>query len=190
MPTEERRQALIDATLRAIREHHCSPSTRQIAQAAGVAEGTIFRVFASKEELLDAAVAAAFDPGPIEEALAEISMELPLRDRLVSVVHLLQRRFSDVFELMGALGMSAPPSEHVNNSRTPERHAILSEQFIDLIRPDADQLRCSPEQAMTYLRLFSFSGSHPKITHGEVLTAEQIVDTILYGVVVDPGGRP
>ena len=48
---DDRRAALIEATLPLLREHGTAVSTRQIADAAGVAEGTIFRVFPDKNSL-------------------------------------------------------------------------------------------------------------------------------------------
>nr|WP_284286883.1 helix-turn-helix domain-containing protein [Angustibacter aerolatus] len=47
---DERRRHLVDATLPLLVQHGRAVSTRQIARAAGVAEGTIFRVFDSKDE--------------------------------------------------------------------------------------------------------------------------------------------
>ena len=55
MAPDERRAALVDVTLQLLREHGRGVTTRQIAEAAGVAEGTIFRVVDSKEQLVDAA---------------------------------------------------------------------------------------------------------------------------------------
>jgi AcrR family transcriptional regulator len=182
---EERRQTLVDATLRAIHEHRCVPSTRQIAQAAGVAEGTIFRAFGTKEELVDAAVAEAFDPGPFEERIAQIDPALPLRERVVALATCLQDRFRDVFELMEALRMTSPPTEHHSVKAQSERHRELSEQLVDLVRPDAAALRVSPKDLVTYVRLLTFSGSHPAISHGNPLTPEEIASVLLDGVLID-----
>ncbi len=80
MSPEERRSRLIDVTLDLLREHGRAVTTRQIAEAAGVAEGTIFRVVESKEELVEAAIARAFEPGRADDRIEEIDPELPLRD--------------------------------------------------------------------------------------------------------------
>lgn len=110
LPAEERRVRLVDAARDLITSRGTVPTTREIAEAAGVAEGTIFRVFATKDDLVDAVAASAFCPAMFRRGLSAVDIELPLRERLVALVTLLQHRFVDVFGLMAALGLTAPPA--------------------------------------------------------------------------------
>ena len=206
LPPAERRAALVDSARRLITSRGTVPSTKDIAEAAGIAEGTIFRVFATKEDLLDAVVAEAFCPTVFRRGLDELDVSLPLRPRLIALVTLLQHRFIDVFEIMGALGLTAPPPSlaGLHAHCTPEdghveavgsgddspghtgggpdeaaRTAYLAARFV---APDADRLRCTPEQVITYLRLLTFSGSHRQLLGAELLVPEDIVDVVLSGV--------
>ncbi len=79
---EERRAALIAATIPLLHEHGLDVSTRQIAAAAGVAEGTIFGVFESKNSLVVCSVVKALDPQPTIDAVEAIDRSAPLRERL------------------------------------------------------------------------------------------------------------
>ena len=110
MSPDERRADLTDVTLRLLRVHGRDVTTRQIAEAAGIAEGTVFRAFASKEELLDAAISRAFEPGDLVTRLEEIDRDLPLRERLVTLVAIMQQRFRATFGLMQKMGLVRPPT--------------------------------------------------------------------------------
>jgi len=180
MAIDDRRQALIDATLPLLLEHGRTVSTKQIAEAAGVAEGTIFRAFESKDELILSTVEAALDIEPFLEDLATVDTSVALRERLVDIVSRLQKRFAGMFTLMIAMGMVGPPRAHRHMDDGRNR---ANQILVRLVEDDADLLTCKPEELMHMLRLLTFSGTHPHISDGRRLTPEQIVDTLLDGVL-------
>lgn len=177
---EARRAALVEAALPLLREYGRAVTTRQIAEAAGVAEGTIFRVFESKDDLVLAAVERGMDIEPFLEDLAGIDRALPLRPRLLELVRRLQERFAGIFALMTAMGMVGPPRAHRHMAEGRRR---AEELMVALVEPDADRLRCAPEELVHLLRLLTFSGTHPHLSDGRLLTPEQIVALVLDGAL-------
>lgn len=89
MSRDERRAAIAHATIPLLEQHGSQVSTRQIALAAGVAEGTLFRAFDDKVELLGAAAERALDPtARVAEidalpAAADLAAELVQVGRLI-----------------------------------------------------------------------------------------------------------
>ena len=208
MSPADRRDALVEVFLDLAHREGRRPSTSEIAREAGVAEGTIYRAFATKEELEQEAVDVAFCPGPVRRAVEEIE-GTSLRGRLIEFTGIMQRRFTEVFGLMGALGLTEPPDRrghtacyeagrHLSGAESddvpgPSLHQrlveALQQSVIDGAVHDGDRaaLEVSPRDLVHRLRLLTFSGSHPGIAEGRVLTPEQIVDTVLYGTVRRPG---
>ena len=202
MNPDARRDALIEVFVRLAHREGRKPTTSEIAQEAGVAEGTIFRVFPTKEVLEKEAVQAAFCPAPVRRRISAIDPEEPLRDRLVDFTRIMQQRFTEVFGLMAALGLTQPPNRgphqtcyeagrHLRGHADEEEHGAAHQPLLDAIHEllihDEDHLVVPGTDVIHRIRLLTFSGSHPGIAEGQVLTPEEIVDTVLFGLVRRPG---
>jgi AcrR family transcriptional regulator len=182
MPPDERKRAIVDAALPLLLEHGKDTTTRQIAEAAGIAEGTIFRVFASKDEILQEAMARVFDPQLFISDLESVDIELPLRERLLVLTELYQRRFMDIFALMTAMALPRPPDRHQGKA-SDEWRLRAQELMVRLLGRDADQFRIPLDDVVRTLRLLTFSGSHPHISEQRLMTPDEIVDVVLHGTL-------
>ena len=183
MTPDERRDQLVDVTLELLRLHGRAVTTRQIAERAGVAEGTIFRVVETKEELVDAAIARAFRPGQLEARVLEIDAALPLRDRLVLLVSILQQRFRATFALMRQVGLVRPPDHLHDHAEAVAVRRKIGSLLAGVVGDDAALLVLPVDEFVHRLRLLTFAASHDHIADGHLLTPEQIVDTLLHGLM-------
>ncbi|HEY3722214.1 MAG TPA: TetR/AcrR family transcriptional regulator [Acidimicrobiia bacterium] len=179
LPPSERRAEIIAATLPLLLAHGASVTTRQIAEAAGIAEGTIFRVFPDKESLVEAAVDRAVDSTASDAALDAIDRSLPLEARLVAAVEILRRRVADLWQLRTALGMM-----HVSSGgpSMTERHAPDLTPLAALFVADRDQVRGEPLEAAHLLRGLTIAGTHPALILNEPLSSAEIVSLFLDGI--------
>ncbi len=190
LPLDERRAALISATEPLLERFGREVSTRQIAEAAGVAEGTIFRAFPTKDALIDAVVEEVFDVGLTCAALGRIEHALPLAERLRAAVVLLQQRQRKVFTLFHALRLSAPDSMRRLHERQSSDNHRLNSAIVALIETDRAALRIEPLAVAEALRTLTFSLTHPILSEQVLTEPRQIVDLLLYGVLARPEAAP
>jgi AcrR family transcriptional regulator len=192
MAPEERRAAIVAAARPLVMRHGAAVTTRQIAEAAEIAEGTIFRVFPDKDSVIRAVVAEAFDQAPSLRELAAIDRALPLRERLTAAVTVLQRRVSEVFGLLGALGWTGGPPQRrpVGRPEPPVDPEEIENAYraavADLLGPDEGRLRVPVGRFAHIMRLLVFSGTHPLISGGRPLNADEIVSVLLDGLLATP----
>ncbi len=184
LPPEERREAIVAAALPLLREYGAEVTTRQLAEAAGIAEGTIFRVFPDKDAVIRAAVEAAMDERESIAELRLINVGLPLRDKMIAVVEAMSRRLEQVWDLLSALKMFPAPEEHRFRPAKPPPHTGtgVDREVEAILAPEGALLRVDLAEAVRLLRLMTVAGTHPRITENNPLKPEQIVDVLLDGI--------
>src|SRR4051794_19653061 len=104
MSPDDRRKAILDALIPLLVERGGDVTTREIARAAGIAEGTIFRVFPDKATLLLAAAQEAINPAGGQEAFdAAMTGTDDLRERVVVAAARVLERMRLTMAVMGAV---------------------------------------------------------------------------------------
>jgi AcrR family transcriptional regulator len=171
LPPDERRSMIIEATLPLVLEHAEMVTTRQIAEVAGIAEGTIFRVFADKDAVIAAVVEHALDPAPMEEALTALDVQQPLDVVLAQAVAVLQHRAFVIWRLLSRLG----PKFH--KSGPPAQSPALT----DLFEAHRDEIAMDPAEAARRLRAVTLATTHPTLSD-EPMTPAAIAHLFLHGI--------
>jgi AcrR family transcriptional regulator len=175
---EERREAILDAVLPLLRERGRDVTSRELAEAAGVAEGTIFRAFGDKESLLEAGLIKLLAPEVFREELRRIPLDLPFEDKLACIIDALRVRFGEVFRIMTVFGLEGPPP--VREAGNPEWLQIVRE----LLAPDAHRLGVQVDTVAWYLRLVAFGASIEPFNHFRSFDSAELAGIIAHGVAV------
>ncbi len=188
MSPEERRASIVEAAMPLLRKHGEKVTTAQIAKAAGVAEGTLFRAFRDKPELVAATIRAALDPAPAEAQLRAIDPDLALREQLIAAIEILAQRIEQVGHLMSMLGRSVDSAraELMRGRRGADPTTPVRTCLTALLSRHAGELRYTPRRAAQLLYAMAFAGTHPRLAGPKPLPPPVIVDMLLDGIRARP----
>lgn len=107
-----RRAKIIEAVAPLLAARGGAVTTRELAQAAGVAEGTLFSVFDDKRSLMLAAIQGRLDPEPLRARLAGLATLPTIEAKLLGVWKVIIPRveeFHALFVAMRRVMPGAPP---------------------------------------------------------------------------------
>ncbi|WP_315097350.1 helix-turn-helix domain-containing protein [uncultured Cellulomonas sp.] len=206
LPPDERRAAILLAVRPLLLQRGAAVTSRELAEAAGVAEGTLFRVFTDKATLVREAVLAAVDPAASVPELAAIDRTLPLRDRLVAILAQGLGRVGESMRWMALLheisrlepGRS--PSEHraamrMWGQRQEAGTTAVNATLAWLLEPDAEVLRLPVDEVIELLTTVLMGSSMRTVDalrRGLEVPApspERLVDLVLHGVLAEGSPR-
>jgi AcrR family transcriptional regulator len=172
LPLEERRSMIVAAALPLLVEHGEAVTTRQIADAAGIAEGTIFRAFPDKDSVIRAVIEAVFDNRPLEQALAAIDRTRPLAEVLEDGLALVQERVESIWRVAASVG----PRFHDSTRRS----LIVSPWLVALLTDHRKELSLKPTEAARALQSLTLAVTHPNLAE-KPMSPAQIVHLFLHG---------
>ncbi|MFE4463967.1 TetR/AcrR family transcriptional regulator [Oerskovia sp. NPDC056781] len=214
MSRDDRRAAIASATVPLLARYGAAVTTRQIAEAANVAEGTLFRAFEDKDELLHAALVAALDPAPLVRAIDDLPDRDSLETTLVALADLIQESQRATAKIVQVAHQfmgdrHGKPGRHTRpgdpGDAPHHRHGDHGEQGADSHRdarmsavqdivgaiearvaPFAPELRTEPRVAASVFFFLVHGHASPMMSQGGPLDPTQIVDVFLHGVLDDP----
>jgi AcrR family transcriptional regulator len=147
-------------------------TTRQIADAAGIAEGTIFRVFPDKDSVIRAVLEDVFDSRPLEQALAAIDLARPLPAVLQDGIALLQERVVSIWRVTASIGPRFHDSTRRSLMVNPWLEAVLNDH--------RKELSLKPAEAARLLQSLTLAVTHPNLAE-KPMSPAQIVQLFLHG---------
>jgi AcrR family transcriptional regulator len=198
LPPSARRQIIVQAAIPLLARHGRQVTTAQIAAAAGVAEGTIYRVFPDKLSILDACLEHVLDTAHLEDDFQAASARPTIERRLEAIVEALHRHLSRVLPVALALGVVTARTavdQERDGVTAADNPVMLTALVARHLRAEAGSFRRSP---VTVARLLvglvfgsAFQEAHSGLPHlGTRMVAQIVLDGVRRDRVGACGSKP
>lgn len=210
MSLQDRRAAIIEATVPLLLAGDTDDiSTTRIAAAAGIAEGTVFRAFQDKKELLLACAHQALVADAEVRRIQEIDRREPLAARLTAAIDVVGDYLDRIWSVMQTMQAAGVRWEHgpgahkhgghdeqAGDERAGDKRAggqgregpmqmgRLSSALAELFAPESEGLRASPELAAQLLLGSVFASRRNNLRFGGAVDNSKIVDLFLHGALI------
>lgn len=186
LPPDQRRASIIAAASPILLDDPSGFTTKQVAEAAGIAEGTVFRYFETKSDLVVAVIDELLDPGPLAAELQQLDQP-DLEARALAILEVLRRNIDRVARVMAALTTHDHPRPTAHTLERHRQHAArmqrVDEAIATSLAPFADQLRFPTRTVAFHLRVLAMSTSRPMAAPPEISEdTSQLVAVLLHGV--------
>lgn len=180
LPPKQRRAAIIEATLPLIQQHGTAVTSRQVAEASGIAEGTVFRAFDSLQDLIEATIRSAFSAEKLAARLDATDLGPDLESKTRATLALFDERFATVRSLMMVAHQHPGENKFCVREELDARNEELAAWLTERFAQHAALLRVSPGEYVRFLRLLAM-GMVLHIHTG--LSTDQIVSMALDGAL-------
>lgn len=198
-----RRAKIIEAVAPLLAARGGAVTTRELAEAAGVAEGTLFSVFDDKRSLMLAAIQGRLDPEPLRTRIAALATLPTIEAKLLGVWKVIMPRVEEFHALAVAMrgvlktGLPMPPpgaeAAPVGHDHPFGRHGppaqmhgwvtVVIGEVTELLAPHQAELRVNPARLAQGFVTLLLASRMPQAEGEPPLNPKELVDFCLNGAL-------
>lgn len=181
MNPEDRREMIIDAAIPFFLEHGPSFTSKQLSEHLGLAEGTIFRAFGDKDSLISAVIKEFFERGPRNLSEGIIDANLPLEEKVATLVGGAQERVRDVFKMFSFL----TPEEASKYRKRPKGEEFRKAIMV-AFENNRNELTVPLEHLPSVMQIAAIAAHASHFDAHAAIDQQELVNFILYGIAGQP----